>query len=141
MDPQAHEPLSLPPNKNKGLSIRPGLEKVGGRVARSLLILLEMALSYFSCWQDEVCFTSSEFGREFEPLSIFILLFSLPLSGRCPDLTEILLTRTLSHDPINQSKRESISSGMCEQQRRRPACAFSQSDQRLCYSLFAQYHT
>ena len=26
--------------------------------------------------------------------------------------------------------------GVCEQHRRRPACASAQSDQRLCYSLF-----
>ena len=29
--------------------------------------------------------------------------------------------------------------GMCEQQRRRPACASAQSDQRLCYSLSGKY--
>ena len=28
----------------------------------------------------------------------------------------------------------------CEQHRRRPACAFAQSDQRLCYSRFRKYH-
>ena len=55
-------------------------------------------------------------------------------------MTEILLTGTLSLNLIKQSQRDNISSGMCEQQRRRPACAFLQSDQRLCYSLFAQYH-
>ena len=33
------------------------------------------------------------------------------------------------------SSRENLSSGVCEQHRRRPACAFAQSDQRLCYSL------
>ena len=30
--------------------------------------------------------------------------------------------------------------GVCEQQRRRPACAPSQSDQHLCYSLIGKYH-
>ena len=34
------------------------------------------------------------------------------------------------------STRENLSSGFCEQHRRRPACASTQSDQRLCYSLF-----
>ena len=38
------------------------------------------------------------------------------------------------------SVRENLSSGVCEQQRRRPACASAQTDQRLCYSLFAKYH-
>ena len=33
-----------------------------------------------------------------------------------------------------------ISSGVCEQQRRRPACAFTQSDQRLCYSFIGKCH-
>ena len=35
---------------------------------------------------------------------------------------------------------ENLSSGVCEQQRRRPACTSSQSDQRLCYSLIGKYH-
>ena len=30
--------------------------------------------------------------------------------------------------------------GVNEQQRRRPACASAQSDQRLCYSLIEKYH-
>ena len=38
------------------------------------------------------------------------------------------------------STRENLSSGVCEQHRRRPACASEQTDQRLCYSLFWQYH-
>ena len=38
------------------------------------------------------------------------------------------------------STRENLSSGVCEQHRRRPACASAQSDQRLCYSLFGKYH-
>ena len=29
---------------------------------------------------------------------------------------------------------------VCEQHRRRPACASAQSDQRLCYSFFGKYH-
>ena len=38
------------------------------------------------------------------------------------------------------STQENLSSGVCERQRRRPACASLQSDQRLCYSLFRKYH-
>ena len=38
------------------------------------------------------------------------------------------------------SPRENLSSVVCEQQRRRPACAYAQSDQRLCYSLIGKYH-
>ena len=29
-----------------------------------------------------------------------------------------------------------LSSGVCEQHKRRSACAYAQSDQRLCYSIF-----
>ena len=36
--------------------------------------------------------------------------------------------------------RENLSSGVGEQQRRRPACASEQSDQHLCYSLIGKYH-
>ena len=36
--------------------------------------------------------------------------------------------------------QENLSSGVCEQHRRRPACASAQSDQHLCYSLFGKYH-
>ena len=41
---------------------------------------------------------------------------------------------------IRASTRENLSSGVGEQHRRRTACAFSQSDQRLCYLLFGKYH-
>ena len=35
---------------------------------------------------------------------------------------------------------ENLSSGVCEQHRRRPACASAQSDQRFCYSRFVKYN-
>ena len=38
------------------------------------------------------------------------------------------------------STQENLFSGVCEQQRRRPACASAQSDQRLCYSFIRKYH-
>ena len=38
------------------------------------------------------------------------------------------------------STRENLCSGVCEQQRRRPACTSAQSDQRPCYSLLRKYH-
>ena len=37
-----------------------------------------------------------------------ILLFSLPLSGRSPDMTEILLTGTLSLNSINQIRQDQL---------------------------------
>ena len=36
--------------------------------------------------------------------------------------------------------RQNLSSGVCEQHWRRPACAYAQSDQHLCYSLIGKYH-
>ena len=36
---------------------------------------------------------------------------------------------------------ENLSSGVCKQQRRRPACTSAQSDQCLCYSLIGKNHT
>ena len=38
------------------------------------------------------------------------------------------------------STQENLSSVGCEQQRCRPAGAFPQTDQRLCYSLTGKYH-
>ena len=38
------------------------------------------------------------------------------------------------------SLRQNLSSGVCEQHRRRPACASAQTDQRHCYSLTGKYH-
>ena len=39
---------------------------------------------------------------------------------------------------IRATTRENLSSEACKQQRRRPACAYAQSDQRLCYSLIGK---
>ena len=38
------------------------------------------------------------------------------------------------------STREHLSSGVCEQQSRRPACASAQFDHRLCFSFIGKYH-
>ena len=48
------------------------------------------------------------------------------------------LDKLCNHDWA--STQETLSSGVCEQHRRRPACASTQSDHRLCYSLFGKYH-
>ena len=55
------------------------------------------------------------------------------------------------NNPVNEQKagctyiwastRENLSTGVCEQQIRRPACACAQSDQCLCYSLLGKNHT
>ena len=39
------------------------------------------------------------------------------------------------------NKSAGLSSGVCEQQKRKPACTFVQSDQRLCYLLTGKYLT
>ena len=57
---------------------------------------------------------------------IAVLLFFLPY--------------TLPHIILN-STRENLTSGVCKQQRHKPACASAQSDQRLCYSLIEKYNT
>ena len=46
-----------------------------------------------------------------------------------------------SHLFIFEPRHEKICFAICEQQRRRSACASTQSDQRLCYSLLRQYNT
>ena len=54
------------------------------------------------------------------------------------DLDQDRHTVTGSKERTNDiwaSTRENLSSRVCEQHRRRPACASAQSDQRLCYSL------
>ena len=46
---------------------------------------------------------------------------------------------SLKPETIWASTRENRSSVVCEKQRRRPACASAQSDQRLCFSLIEKY--
>ena len=55
----------------------------------------------------------------------------------CPE-NVIHLLRLLH--TIWAATRENLSSVVCEQQRRRPACASAQSDQRLGYLRFGKYH-
>ena len=43
-------------------------------------------------------------------------------------------------DILRAATRENLSSGVCEQHRRRPACASAHTDQRLCYLPFGKYH-
>ena len=55
-------------------------------------------------------------------------------------LTLLVRIITISASHIWASTRENQSSGVCKQQRRRPACASAQSDHRLCFSLYEKYH-
>ena len=64
----------------------------------------------------------------------------------CPTLGKFYLPYspkyavTFTSYSIWASTRENLSSGVCKQYRRRPACASAQSDQRLCCSVFGNYH-
>ena len=77
------------------------------------------------------------------------------LNGRTQEVISDMLNQLVDKDPksttilqsdenidfdIWASTRENLSSGVCEQQGRRPACAYAQSDQRLCYSRFVKYN-
>ena len=69
------------------------------------------------------------------------------LKGCCTALSASTLVKISdcwkSHVPaqmIGPHREETCLLGICEQHRRRPACAYVQSDQRLCYSLFGKYH-
>ena len=78
------------------------LHFVGGRVVHSLLQLSER----WSChiWlvdRMKLASLESNLGGSRGLLIYPILLFSLPVSGRCPDTAEILLTGTLPHSFIH----------------------------------------
>ena len=49
--------------------------------------------------------------------------------------------RSLNMEIITGIDVENLSSKVCEQQRCRPACAFAQSDQHLCFLLIGKYPT
>ena len=52
----------------------------------------------------------------------------------------ILNIGSCKHLPIWALMRENLSSGVCEQEKWRPACASTQSDQHPCYLLNGKYH-
>ena len=67
-----------------------------------------------------------------------------PISASTPLDNEIKILHSMSIYLVSishiwASTRENQSSVVWEQQRRRPACASAQSDQRLCYSLFGKF--
>ena len=75
---------------------------------------------------------------------VFLSIFERPLKDRfhctCILLQIIGLFCRNKPDLIWATSQENLSSGVGEQQRRRPACASAQSDQCLCYSLFRKDH-
>ena len=61
------------------------------------------------------------------------------------DSNQTKMMRTMSESSCDSqsyvnwaSTRQNLSSEGCEQQRRRPACASAQSDQRVCFSNLPQ---
>ena len=61
---------------------------------------------------------------------------------RCVQDTRIFILRRffIVQHVLNGSQREKTCLwGFAEKHRRRPACAFAQSDQRLCYSLSGEH--
>ena len=69
---------------------------VGGRVVHSLLQLSERPCHIWLVGRMKFASFKANLGWGWGLLVYPILLFSLPLSGRSPDMTEILLTGTLS---------------------------------------------
>ena len=55
-------------------------------------------------------------------------------------MTMYIMADTTLQDHNWAFMRENLSLAVCEQHRRRPACASTQSDQRLHYSLIRKYH-
>ena len=75
---------------------------LGSRVVRPLLQLSERWPCHI--WLvEEVKFASHEANVGWGLLFYLVFLFSLPLSGRCPDMTEPLLTGTLGINPISKT--------------------------------------
>ena len=81
--------------------------------------------------------------------AILVLLMSLFLTNLT--LHHAMMSQTRFHfnttsswvevKTISGPRREKTClRGVCEQHRRRPACASAQSDQRLCYSLLGNYY-
>ena len=83
------------------------------------------------------------FSQEMRRHTVAVML-SLSLYIYCHKLILVLCLTQLVHwtGPVLiwASKQENLSSEVCEQHRRIPACASAQTGQRLCYSLFGKYH-
>ena len=56
------------------------------------------------------------------------------------DIPKDMLEQVSYIDILWAWTRENLSSGVCKQLRRRPACASVQSDQHLCYLCIEKYH-
>ena len=107
--------------------------KAGFFVTEVILLHHQML---FRCYLHVFVITATSFHAKFYS-KILYCIFSKILNTSC--LPKWPRQAVQSHI-IWASMRENLSSGVCEQQRRRPACASAQSDQRLCYSLFEKYH-
>ena len=71
-----------------------------------------------------------------EASGLYTIDLTMPMATTAADVNKCGVVRVKYMYYDWASTRENcLSSGFCEQQRCRTACAFVQSDQRLCYSL------
>ena len=80
---------------------------------------------------------------EVDPLAAVDLqslsLDELPTDESTRLMDIIPISKSWYNKIIWASTRENLSSGVCQQQRRRQACGSAQSEQCLCYSLIGKY--
>ena len=71
-------------------------------------------------------------------VTVFVLFLHFALNFQCFVVIKITVQSDSQKESgiIWASEGKKPVFGVCEQQRRRPACASTQPDQRLCYSLF-----
>ena len=99
-----------------------------------LLLADQILISEILPWDRKSYFTHVIFTRRKGPRAVHWLYWN-SLTWSSSDV--IVMLKWLYHNW--PSSRENLSSGVCEQNRRRPACASPQSDQRLCYSLLENF--
>ena len=78
---------------------------------------------------------ASRFNKRSQSLSKDTHLLFSTIHVSCGYVPQLYYMHT-----IWASARENLSSEVCEQQRRRPACASAQTDQSLCYSLIKKHY-
>ena len=88
---------------------------------------------------------SGKYNSSVRPMKTFNTLASLCSWAGLFRLTRSETSKTgflaLWSKNIWTTTRENMSSGVCEQHRRRPACTSAQSDQCLCYKLSGKYNS
>ena len=89
-------------------------------------------------------FTNSQENNSFEMLENDVCKFKskgrVVLMGDLNSRTGTSPDFNVTDDDKWALTQKNLSSGGCEQHRRRPACASTQTDQRLCYSIIKKNH-